>query len=464
MNLQHEKIIIEKLIGIFGHHDVLFDVESKNKYGVDLTQCYQPNPIAIVFPRTEESIVTLVKIANEQTLKLVPSGGRTGYSGGAVAAFNEIVVSFEKMNKIVAFSEKDRNVRCQPGLITKELQQFAESKGFFYPVEFASSGSSQIGGNIATNAGGIKVIRYGLTRNWISGLRVVTGNGDILDLNHGLIKNAAGYDLMQLFIGSEGTLGFITEATIKLAEAPLPQKVILLAVHQKESILMLLNNFKSLRYISAFEFFSAKAAKHVLQEQSLKMPFSKEAPFYVLLEFDFTKENEALALEILQKSLEKQWISDAVVSSSMEQAKSLWALRESISMSLRKYSPYKYDIAVMSSKIIEFMAETDEFLNKTNKKMEIIWFGHVGDGNLHLNLLKPEKTGAADFFDYCQKISTDIYALVKKYHGSISAEHGIGLIKKAYLSYGKSSTEIEYMKSLKKIFDRNNIMNPLKML
>ena len=255
MNVQD---IILQLIEIFDEKNVLVDAESKQKYGTDFTQRYSPTPLAVVFPRCEEEVVRLVKLANEHRLKLVPSGGRTGYSGGAVAAFQEIVVSFERMNKVLAFNAKDRTVRCQTGIITKELQEFAQQNHLFYPVDFASSGSSQIGGNIATNAGGIKVIRYGLTRNWVSGLRVVTGNGDVLELNHGLIKNATGYDLLQLFIGSEGTLGFITEATIKLTECPLPQKVMLFSFSRKEYLMELLNEFKALRYLSAFEFFLIK--------------------------------------------------------------------------------------------------------------------------------------------------------------------------------------------------------------
>ncbi len=460
----NEEIILLKLIDIFGENAVFFDVESKKKYGIDYTQCYSPDPIAVVFPKNEAELVCLVKLANELLLKLVPSGGRTGYSGGAVAAFKEIVVSFEKMNKILSFCEEDRSVRCQPGLITKELQDFAKENGLFYPVDFASSGSSQIGGNIATNAGGIKVIRYGLTRNWVSGLRVVTGNGEVLELNKGLIKNATGYDFLNLFIGSEGTLGFITEATIKLIEQPLPQKVVLFSLNQKNHLLNILNSFRSLRYLSAFELFSDKALKFVLKEQNLIAPFSKDAPFYVLLEFDSTEENETLLFNILQDCLSHQWISDAIISDSLEQANNLWKFREEISLSLRKYIPYKYDISVVSSKIIKFMEEIDNFLEKENKNIDIIWFGHVGDGNLHLNILKPEAMEKESFFTYCDKISVSIYKLVKKYNGSVSAEHGIGLLKKQFLSYSKSNTEIAYMKSIKKLFDNNNVMNPLKLV
>ncbi len=207
-------------IAILGAENILMDSDSKTIYGKDSVKNYISTPSAIVFPKNESHVLLLVEWANKTKTHLVPSGGRTGYSGGAVACNHEVVVSFEKMNHILDYNPEDQTVRCQSGVITKTLQNFAEEKHLYYPVDFASSGSSQIGGNIATNAGGIKVIRYGSTRNWIYGLNVVTGNGDLLKLNQGLVKNSTGYDLRHLFIGSEGTLGIITEATVKLTKPP----------------------------------------------------------------------------------------------------------------------------------------------------------------------------------------------------------------------------------------------------
>ena len=212
--------ILAALTKILVPKDIATDSDTLSNYGKDWTRVYQPNPLAIVFPRDTDQVQSLVKIANEQGFGLVPSGGRTGLSGGAMSTNQEVVVSFDKMNHIGEFNAVDRSVVCQAGVITEQLQEFAAQQGLFYPVDFASSGSSQIGGNIATNAGGIKVIRYGLTRDWVAGLKVVTGKGDILELNNGLVKNATGYDLRHLFIGSEGTLGFITEATIRLMRPP----------------------------------------------------------------------------------------------------------------------------------------------------------------------------------------------------------------------------------------------------
>lgn len=456
--------IILQLSHIVGSENILTDDDSKNHYGKDFTQHYIPNSIAIVFPRNEQHVVDIVKLANEMHCGLVPSGGRTGYSGGAVAASHEIVVSFDKMNQIIHFDAEEKTIRCEPGVITQALQNFARQHDLFYPVDFASSGSSQIGGNVATNAGGIKVIRYGLTRNWIVGLRVITGNGDVMDLNHGLIKNACGYDLLHLFVGSEGTLGFITEVTVKLTDPPSASKVILMSVSDKKHLMNILNFFRKIKHITAFEFFSDKAAHYVMKAATLTLPFSMTAPFYVLLEYESNLANDDLAIKMAEDCINKNWVNDVAISESSDQEKNLWKWRENISMSLLKYAPYKYDIAVLPSKIAACIEEVNILFNIIFPEFEIIWFGHVGDGNLHLNILKPESIDADAFFEICKQSSHQVYALIQRYHGSVSAEHGIGLLKKEFLHYSKSTEEIQYMRAIRQIFDRNNIMNPLKLV
>ena len=194
--------IIETLKTLVDADKVRTDSASLDTWGRDWTKQFEPAPLAIVFPKSTEQVQAVVRFANEHKLALTPSGGRTGLSAAAVAANGEIVVSFDYMNQILDFNPYDRTVTCQPGVVTAQLQQYAEDQGLYYPVDFASAGSSQIGGNIGTNAGGIKVIRYGMTRNWVAGLKVVTGAGELLELNKGLVKNATGYDLRQLFIGA----------------------------------------------------------------------------------------------------------------------------------------------------------------------------------------------------------------------------------------------------------------------
>ncbi len=213
---------LEKLKAIFPSDRLLTDEASLQHYGRDWTKHFDINPSAIVFPLSTDEVVKLVKFARSEKIGLVPSGGRTGLSGGACALNGEVVVSFEKMNRVLEYNELDRTVRVEPGLITEALQNYAKEKDAYYPVDFAARGSSQIGGNIATNAGGVKVLRYGLTRDWVAGLTVVTGAGDVLELNKGLVKNATGLDFRHLMIGSEGTLGFVTEASMRLTSPPKP--------------------------------------------------------------------------------------------------------------------------------------------------------------------------------------------------------------------------------------------------
>ena len=274
-----------------GHSQLFTDPEALQHYGTDWSRQFQPAPSAVVKPKTMEAVQQLVLFANRERLPLVPSGGRTGLSAGAVAAHGEVVVSMEQMNQIHDFNPIDRTVTCGPGLITAQLQQFADEKQLFYPVDFASSGSSQIGGNIATNAGGIKVLRYGLTRDWITGLKVVTGTGERLDLNKGLIKNATGYDLRHLFIGSEGTLGIIVEATVKLTCKPGRQEVLVVGVPAFDDLMHVLQMFQAELTLSAFEFFSEEALQHVLAASTLKRPFEARAPFYALIEFEHTSDH-----------------------------------------------------------------------------------------------------------------------------------------------------------------------------
>lgn len=451
------------LAGVVGADRVKTDADSLQVYGKDWTKVYEPKPAAIVFPGNTAEVQALVKLANQHQLALVPSGGRTGLSGGAVASNGEVVVAFDRMNRILDFNPVDRQLVCEPGVVTEQLQLFAEEKGLFYPVDFASSGSSQIGGNVATNAGGIKVIRYGLTRDWVMGMKVVTGSGELLELNHGLVKNATGYDLRHLFIGSEGTLGFIVELTMRLATAPFDPTVLVLAVDDMESAMHVLQAFQSSLNISAFEFFSEKALRHVMAEKGLQRPFQTIGNFYALIEFENTNESVMdAAMAAFENCVEQGWALDGTMSQNITQAKTLWRLREDISETISKFTPYKNDISVQVSRVPAFLKEVDSIVNSKYPDFEIIWFGHIGDGNVHLNILKPDTLPKEQFFRQCGEVSYGIFDAVKRYHGSVSAEHGVGLLKKPYLQYSRSDAEINFMRSIKRVFDPNNIMNPGK--
>ena len=455
--------LIEELKQIVDDGKVLTDVSSLEAYGKDWTKHFAPAPSAIVFPRTIEQVQAIVRWANEYQISLVPSGGRTGLSAAAVAANGEVVVSFDNMNKILSFNEFDRTAVCQAGVVTQQLQEFAEEQGLYYPVDFASAGSSQIGGNIGTNAGGIKVIRYGMTRNWVAGLKVVTGSGEILELNKDLIKNATGYDLRQLFIGAEGTLGFVVEATMRLDRAPKNLTAMVLGAPDFDSIMPVLHAFQSKLDLTAFEFFSDKALDKVLARGDVPAPFATECPFYALLEFEAVSEEVAeQALATFEHCVEQGWVLDGVMSQSEQQLENLWKLREYISETIAHWTPYKNDISVTVSQVPAFLKDIDQIVEQNYPDFEVVWFGHIGDGNLHLNILKPDAMEKDEFFAKCATVNQWVFETVEKYNGSISAEHGVGMTKRDYLHYSRSAAEIQLMQAVKAVFDPNGIMNPGK--
>lgn len=441
------------------------DSESLKYYGKDWTTYFDISASAIVFPQSQEQVASLVHWAIKNKIGLVPSGGRTGLSGAAVATNGEVVVSFEKMNRILDFNPIDQTVTVEPGVVTEALQEFATEKGLYYPVDFAASGSSHIGGNIATNAGGIKVVRYGLTRDWVAGLKVVTGTGDILDLNRGLVKNATGLDFRHLFIGSEGILGFITEATIKLTAPPPPLQVLVMGISGLDAVMNVFAEFKTKTTLVAFEMFSELALKKVIENTGLQRAFETPTEFYVLAEVEMKSEaDEASVLSVFESCMEKGWVLDGAMSQSDQQATNFWRLREDISESLAKYSPYKNDISVAISKVPAFMNDLDGILKRAYPDWDVVWFGHIGDGNLHINILRPEGMSKEAFVTECRKVDELIFKAIERQGGSISAEHGVGLTKKSFLHYTRSEAEIELMRQVKKVFDPSGIMNPGKII
>ncbi|MGZ3749480.1 MAG: FAD-binding oxidoreductase, partial [Pseudobdellovibrionaceae bacterium] len=295
--------------------------------------------------------------------------------------------------------------------------------------------------------------------------KVVTGTGDVLELNNGLVKNATGYDLRHLMIGSEGTLAFVMEATIKLAPPPPPMKVLVMAVHGLDAVMKIFAEFKIKTSLVAFEMFSDKALMKVLENTGLPNPVETPAPFYVLAEMEIRNEkDEEQVLAVFEKCVTDTLVLDGVISQSDMQSATFWRYREDISESLAKYSPYKNDIAVTIAKVPQLMNDLDKLLAQAYPSWEVIWFGHIGDGNLHINILRPAGMSKEDFVRECRKVDTMVFETIKKYKGSISAEHGVGLTKKSFLKYTRSDAEIEIMRGIKKVFDPDNIMNPGKVL
>lgn len=432
-------------------------------YGCDWTRRWTPSPLAIVFPANTGQVQAVVRWANQHGVGIVPSGGRTGLSGGAVAANNEVVLSLERMKQVLEFDPTDRSLTVQPGIALEAVHAAAREHGLLYPVDFAARGSCSIGGNIATNAGGIRVVRHGNTREWIAGLKVVTGLGELLELNRGLVKNSSGYDLRHLFIGSEGTLGIVVEATLRLTDLPPPSNVMLLALPSFQKLMQVFAAFRERLQLEAFEFFTDIALRHVV-EGGAQDPFDESSPYYVLAEFAVGDDaRQAAALEAFEHCLTAGLVSDGVISQSDDQAARLWRLREGITESLARHRPYKNDISVRISAMEPFLAEAQALLEREYPHFEVVWFGHIGDGNLHINVLEPDQLTTDEFVDQCTRVTDLLAAGLKRHGGSISAEHGIGLVKKPWLLGTRSAEEIEVMRGIKRVLDPAGIMNPGKL-
>lgn len=431
-------------------------------FGRDWTRRWPPAPLAVALPASVEEVQAIVRWANAEGVGIVPSGGRTGLSGGAVAANGELVLSLERMHKLLAFDAVDRTLTVQAGIPLQKVQETAREHGLQYPVDFASRGSCSIGGNIATNAGGIRVVRYGNTREWVAGVKLVTGSGELMTLGRGLVKDSSGYDLRHLAIASEGTLGIIVEATLKLTDPPPPSNVMLLALPSFEALMQVFAAFRARLQLQAFEFLTDVALKHVLTHGE-PPPFEQAHPYYVVTEFASDEASEAEALAAFEQCLEQGLVSDGVISASDAQAAQLWRLREAITESLARYVPYKNDVSVRISAMPAFLAETQTLLGREYPQLEVVWFGHIGDGNLHINILKPDAMAQDAFVADCERVTKLLAGVLQAHGGSISAEHGIGLVKKPYLSCTRSAPEIAAMRGIKAALDPNGIMNPGKL-
>jgi FAD/FMN-containing dehydrogenase len=368
------------------------------------------------------------------------------------------------MRKIGAVDPVALTLRVEAGAITEAVHAACAEHGLFWPVDFASKGSSQVGGNIATNAGGVRVIRYGLTRQWVLGLTVVTMNGEVLELNGALEKNNTGVDLRQLFIGSEGILGVITEATLKLTRLPEKVDVFLFALDSLQGVLRLFEEARRGPFtVMAYEFFTAACSARLEKHRGLRPPFEKTPSHCVLLEVEAAKSG---ALDPWLAGLfEKGLVLDGTLAADVSQQKSLWTLREGISESLSATGlPHKNDIALPISKLSAFCDELEALLASRYPAWELCLFGHIGDGNLHVNIMKPDALSKDEFLKRTHEVDADMFALVKKHQGSVSAEHGIGLLKREWLGHTRSATEISLMKQLKQLLDPGGLLNPGKVL
>lgn len=459
---------LSALRDIVGQEGLITDETTAQNWSTDWTKLSLGRALAVVLPKTTAEVSSILKRCHENEVAVVPSGGRTGLAGGAVAKSQELVISLSRMNKILHTDCIGLSILTEAGVTTQSLQEEAAQNNLSFPIDLAAKGSCQIGGNIATNAGGLKFIRYGGTREQVIGLEVVLADGTILNLNNNLRKNNTGYDLKQLFIGSEGTLGIITKATLRLVAKPADTKLAFIGLNSFENILSLFHqcNLHSLT-IAAFEYLTLAAYHKVLNHFSQsKRPFDSDYPYMVLLEIEEQTQSQDSKLEaLLEEAFEKGVIENAVLSESSQESTELWALRENISEAIAMSEHVrKNDISVPISSLAKFSSSLETIRQQTelSPHIEVLLFGHIGDGNIHINYIASEAINKDTFNDHCQKLELQIFDLIEKLGGSISAEHGIGILKRSDLKRYKCPSELIFMRGIKKGFDPKGIMNPDK--
>lgn len=456
--------ILEKFSSIVGARNLETKEAELASLGTDWSKHPATARLA-VFPGSTTEVSEIMKQCSALNVPVVPSGGRTGLAGGACASNGEVVLSLNRMQKISAIDEVGMTVNVEAGVTTEVLQNAAREVGLFFGLDLAAKGSSQIGGNIATNAGGTKFIRYGGAREQVLGLEVVLADGTILDLNQSTRKDNTGYDLKHLFIGSEGTLGIITKATLKLMPKPRDLQLCCFATDEFAKIgeILRICQQKSIP-LTAFEFFTNKAHEIVLHHHpSLRSPFQDRHRFYTLIEFEKTIQ-DSLFEEVVELVFEKGYAADAVLAGSSTEFHELWAHRERITESLASNGHvWKNDISVGVGEMAAFLAKLEKTVNfKAHSNVQTILFGHIGDGNLHLNYIGEKSIDFQTFKESVRRIEKQVFELVRLFRGSISAEHGIGLLKKSDLAYSNSDLQINIMRDLKALFDPKNILNPGK--
>ncbi|MCA9693566.1 MAG: FAD-binding oxidoreductase [Nannocystaceae bacterium] len=469
---EHE--LIRALAEVVGQARVIADGPDLEHFGSDRCRGGWPvRPMGIVFPGSVAEIQEVVRICARHRVAIVPSGGRTGLAGGATATAGEVVLSLARMHRILEVNEAARTLRCEAGATLESVQEAARARGLLYPVDFSSRGSAQIGGSVATNAGGVRVIRHGLTRDHVAGMTVVIATGDRLELGRGLVKDNTGYDLRQLFIGSEGTLGVIAEVVVKLVTPPAGAVVALCGLASDDAVLELFTRLRrSPLVLGAFECFDHGCVERVLEHRGSDAagPLAEPSPRYALVEVEVAAPGEAAveaALASLTTCLEEAAIAgeieDASFASTPAQARALWSLREDISEALHRHRPHKADVALPIPRVAAFLGDLRRAAAADLAGLEVLCFGHVGDGNIHVNTLCPPTMDHSQFLDVSRRFDRRLYQLVEDHGGSISAEHGIGLLKREHLPHSRSAAELSVMRAIKRALDPEDLFNPGKL-
>ena len=466
--------LLDQFAAALGKQYVLTDQQDKAPYLTDWRRRYTGKALAVLLPKTTDEVSHIVKLCAASNVAIVPQGGHTGFCGGATpdSSGQQIILNLKRMNQIREIDVANQTITLEAGCILQTIQESAAAQDFLFPLSLGAEGSCMIGGNLATNAGGTNVLRYGNTRDLCLGLEVVTAQGEIWNGMKGLRKDNTGYDLRDLFIGSEGTLGIITAAVMKLYPLPISQWTTLVATKDIASTIALLNLFqkRATSLLTGFEMMTQESLalneKHFPQ---MANPLPGNPPLTVLIELS-DHESEEHVRKLLETVLEEAFlanlINDAIIASNLSQANVFWQMREHITLAqAEEGANLKHDITIPLSLLDTFIQETDALMRASYPGVRIINFGHLGDGNLHYNIAPPPSSDPNSFNLANEKaIHELVYAQVERCQGSISAEHGVGQLKLDGLRAHKGAVAHDLMKTLKRALDPQNILNPHKVV
>jgi len=465
---------LQQLIAQFGSSVIVTDPAQLAAVNVDHRKLYEGKALALALPRSTADVSKLLAFCNALRIGVVPQGGNTSYCGGTApdASGTQLVLSLRRLNAIREVNPINESMIVEAGCILADVQRAAANAGRFFPLSLGAEGSCQIGGNLSTNAGGVNVVRYGMTRDLVLGLEVVLADGRVLSTLNTLRKDNTGYDLRHLFIGAEGTLGVITAASLKLFPAPHSVATAFVAVPNPASAVSLLAELRKYcgDLVSSFELVPDIAIRLVTEHlPSARSPLDTESPWYVLCEITSALSNEPLAERLeaaLAAALETGLITDASLAQSERERQDFWFVREQIPEAQRRDGPsIKHDISLPLDRLAEFIAGTSDWLHDQVPEGFLVCYGHVGDGNLHFNINQSTKTAAAGALLARQdEIRRAIHDRVHELGGSFSAEHGIGRHKVEELERYATPLELELMRHIKRAFDPIGIMNPGKVL
>ena len=468
-----DKKLIERFIEIVGVNHALVDQDVISSYLVEQRGLYHGRTPLVLRPSSPQEVSEIMKLASESGTPIVPQGGNTGLVGAQQPdeSANEIIVSMERLNRIRSIDVEGNLALVEAGVVLQTLQEKVDEKGRFFPLSLGSEGTCQIGGNLSSNAGGTGVLAYGNTRELCLGLEVVLPDGRILDDLRYVKKDNSGYDLKDLFIGAEGTLGIITAAVMKLFPKPQGKAVAYAGMKSPEKALelLLLAQKKAGSMLTGFELMAKVGMEMSLRYvKGAHAPLEHESEWYVLLDLSSShSDGEASNTieDILADALQQGIIEDASIARSVSQQKEFWRLREDMSPAQKlEGGSIKHDISVPIASIPDFISDAAKIIEAISPGARIVCFGHMGDGNLHYNVSQPVGADKQAYLSLWGEMNHRIHTLVMSYNGSFSAEHGIGQLKRKELVAFKSPVALSLMRSIKQLFDPKNIMNPGKML